>query len=468
MLRCFIKRSWVFFSPARQIFAITICLWLVLGSALAQWTPDKSPENAKVNRERGLAMLSDIKEKLKEQYYDPTFHGVNVDERFRAAQEQIKRIDTNGQIFRVIAEAVLDLDDSHTIFIPPSHYNHTEYGFSLQMVGYVCHIANVKHGSDAEAQGIKDGDVVVSVGSVIPTRETLWKLQYLLYTLEPEAAVKLTLRGADGDPRIVLVKSRILTPEEREREHEQRAKLEKSLPELKSTSFKCHEVNNDLVACKLYTFMIEPRVVDKMMKEVTGHKRLILDLRGNGGGALDTEAHLIGYFFDHDVTIATEVRKNKRKYRIAKSRKDRAFTGQLLILVDSNSASASEILARVVQIEKRGEIIGDVTAGKVMGGVFLNLTSFRGVGALSVFELEVTIADLVMSDGQRLEGAGVVPDKVLVPTSRALVEKTDPLLAYAISAFGVRLSAEDAGKYYFMRPVPEPGEETGTSGTAAK
>jgi C-terminal processing protease CtpA/Prc len=459
MPRCsYIDRRWVVFSPVWRPVAITICLWLALGLALAQITRDESPENAKINRQRGLAMLSEIKEKLKEQYYDPTFHGLDIDERFRAAQERIKGLDTNAQIFRVIAQAVLDLNDSHTIFIPPSHYNRTEYGFSLQMVGNICHIVNVKHGSDAEARGLKDGDVVVSVANIVPTRDTLWKLQYLLYKLEPEAAVKLTLQGADGNPRTVLVKSRILTPKEQEREREQRANLEKSLPELKSPPFKCHEVNDDLVACKLYTFMIEPGVV----------KKLILDVRGNKGGAVETEAHLIGYFFDHDVKIGTEVRKNKRKDRVAKTRGDRVFTGQLLVLVDSDSASASEIFARVMQIEKRGKIIGDATAGKVMEAVFLNLASIRGVATVSVFGIEVTIADLIMSDGQRLEGVGVVPDMALGPTSRALAEKTDPVLAYAVSAFGARLSAQDAGKYYFMRPVPEPGEETASSATAGE
>lgn len=88
-----------------RLFAIAICLWLLVGSTLAQLVPDKSPENAKANRERGLDMLSEIKEKLKDQYYDPTFHGINIDEQFRAAREQIKRVDTNGQIFRIIAQA---------------------------------------------------------------------------------------------------------------------------------------------------------------------------------------------------------------------------------------------------------------------------------------------------------------------------------------------------------------------------
>ena len=444
----------------RGIFAIALYVCLSIVFALAQ---DESPPVAKINRERGLEMLSEIQNTLKEQYYDPTFHGIDLDERFLAAKERIKGLQTNAQIFLVIAQAVLDLNDSHTFFIPPSHYNRVEYGFSLQMVGNLCHIVNVKHGSDAEGQGLRDGDVVTSVANFVPTRDTLWKLQYLLYELEPVSAMKLTVQGADGKPKIVVVKSRILTPEDEGRERKQRTELEKRFPELKSTPFKCHEVNEDLIACKLYTFMIEPGIVDKMMKQVAGHKKLILDLRGNGGGAVETEARLTSYFFDQDIKIGTEIRRNKRKDRIAKGHGDRAFTGQLLVLVDSASASASEIFARVVQIEKRGKIIGDFTAGKVMEGTFVNLTATRGLATYSYFAMEVTVADLVMSDGQRLEGVGVVPDITLGPSGRALAEKTDPLLGYAASSFGAQISAEDAGKYYFMRPVPEPGEESGTS-----
>jgi C-terminal processing protease CtpA/Prc len=222
-------------------------------------------------------------------------------------------------------------------------------------------------------------------------------------------------------------------------------------------------VNEDLIACKLYTFMIEPKIVDEMMKQVAGHKKLILDLRGNGGGAVETEARLTSYFFDHDVKIGTEIRRNKRKDRMAKGRGGRAFTGQLLVLVDSASASASEIFARVIQIEKRGKIIGDVTGGKVMEATLVNLAAARGLATYCFFAIEVTVADLVMSDGHRLEGAGVVPDIALGPTGRALAEKTDPLLAYAASLFGAQISEEDAGKYYFIRPVPEPGEGSGTA-----
>jgi C-terminal processing protease CtpA/Prc len=301
---------------------LAVAVYILLGSvfALAQ---QESPLDAKINRQRGLEMLADIQRTLTEQYYDPSFHGIDLNERFRIAKERIKDLQTNAQIFRVIAQVVLDLNDSHTIFIPPSHYNRMEYGFSLQMVGDVCHIVNVKHGSDAEAQGLKDGDVVISVANIPPTRDTLWKIQYLLYSLEPEPVVKLTVQDANESSRTTFVKSRVLTPKDEERERERRSKLEKSLPDLKSNPFKCHAVNEDLIACKLYTFMADPGIVDKMMNEVAGHKKLILDLRGNGGGAVETEARLTSYFFDHDVKIDTEITRNKRKDRMAKSRGDR-------------------------------------------------------------------------------------------------------------------------------------------------
>ena len=150
-------------------------------------------------------MLADIQRVLTEQYYDPSFHGIDVHERFRIAKERIKDLQTNAQIFRVIAQAVLDLNDSHTIFIPPLHYNRMEYGFSLQMVGNVCHVVNVKHGSDAEAQGLTDGDVATSVVNIAPTRDTLWKIEYLLYRLEPEPVVKLTVQDANESSRTIFV-----------------------------------------------------------------------------------------------------------------------------------------------------------------------------------------------------------------------------------------------------------------------
>jgi len=112
-----------------------------------------------------------------------------------------------------------------------------------------------------------------------------------------------------------------------------------------------------------------------------------------------------------------------------------------------------------VQIEKRGKVVGDASAGSVMTSEHYLLATlsvgrewqpdtFPGGVSLSV-------GDLVMSDGRRLEETGVVPDLASVPTGQALAEKTDPVLAYAVTLCGARISEEDAGKFYFIADVPE-------------
>jgi hypothetical protein len=78
----------------------------------------------------------------------------------------------------IIAQAVLDLEDSHTWFIPPERTVTVDYGWGIRMIGDRCVILRVKSGSDAEAQGLRVGDVVLEAQGVQPTRENLWKFHY--------------------------------------------------------------------------------------------------------------------------------------------------------------------------------------------------------------------------------------------------------------------------------------------------
>ena len=89
------------------------------------------------------------------------------------------------------------------------------------------------------------------------------------------------------------------------------------------------------------------------------------EMRGDGGGRTDTLKDIVGYLFDKDIKIADRVGRKESKPMTAK-RQGKPFTGKLIVLVDSGSASASELLARVVQLQHRGTVIGDKTAGAVM------------------------------------------------------------------------------------------------------
>src|ERR1043166_4185748 len=86
------------------------------------------------SRDNGIKMLKVVKEQLRKNYYDPKFHGVDLDQRFGLAEEKIKQATTGGQVIGVIAQAILDLNDSHTVLIPPLKESVAIYGWRMLMV----------------------------------------------------------------------------------------------------------------------------------------------------------------------------------------------------------------------------------------------------------------------------------------------------------------------------------------------
>src|SRR5207237_9952204 len=130
-----------------------------------------SPAKIKIDRDRAVGMLNEIQDIIRERYYDKEFHGINLDEKFKAAVEKVKAANANGEIFRIVAQTILDFEDSHTVFYPPALSNRVEYGFSLQMIGDKCFVVDVKKGSDAEKKGLLVGDQITGIGNDAPNRD---------------------------------------------------------------------------------------------------------------------------------------------------------------------------------------------------------------------------------------------------------------------------------------------------------
>jgi carboxyl-terminal processing protease len=157
-------------------------------------------------------------------------------------------------------------------------------------------------------------------------------------------------------------------------------------------------------------------------------------------------ARLAGYFFDHDVKIADMKGRKEMKPILAKTRGSSIYKGQLLVLIDSESASASELFARTIQLENRGKIIGDRSQGAVMAS--RQYDHETGVGQVLYFANSVTVADLIMTDGKSLEKGGVIPDETLLPTAEDLSAQRDPVLARAAELMNVKLDPAKAGSLF--------------------
>ena len=149
---------------------------LVFGLAAFRTVPAQSITSQDRDRVRG--MLDVIKGDIKKNYYDPSFHGIDLDSRFKAANEKIKTVESLGQAYGVIAQALSEFNDSHLFFLPPPRPARADYGWQMQMFGDQCYVAAVKPGSDAEAKGLKAGDLILKVDGFAPTRDNLWKMQY--------------------------------------------------------------------------------------------------------------------------------------------------------------------------------------------------------------------------------------------------------------------------------------------------
>lgn len=428
--------------------ALSIFIFGFPPSAIAQ---DDIPLDLK--RARGIEMLEAVHRDLKKEYYDPSFRGIDIEKSFRAARDAIKQAQRSGQINSIIAQFLLDLDDSHTYFLPAERFGFVEYGVSFRMLGDRCVIRFVKKGSDADKKGVRVGDVVYSIETFEPTRDSLWKINYFYRMLSPQMVLRLVFQGEDGTLTEKHIEARNISWEQYEKELSERKKRPK-----RNVS-ECHKLE-DISVCRLRTFSVEEGAINKMMGAVAGSGSMVLDLRGNGGGYVKTLSHLVGYFFDREVKIGTEKMRKKEKDEIALPRKKGGFAGKLIVLIDSGSGSASEVFARVVQLQNRGIVIGDRSSGSVMTSIertrpLVNRTTFP-IHLYIPYGASITIADLIMSDGKSLEKVGVTPDKMAIPTPADLRAKRDPVLALAVKELGGSLSAEEAGKLY----TPDPDEAT--------
>jgi carboxyl-terminal processing protease len=393
-------------------------------------------------REDAKQWVHTVADKLREWYYDPDYHGVDLKAREKQAEDKVKEVPTLSDVYGVIAWMLEPLNDSHTFFLPPARPYDVQNGWELGFIGEKCYITAVQPGSDAEAQGVHPGDEVLSLEGFTVTRSNLWKLRYSFDALAPRLGMHMLIRPPEGPTRELLVNAKV-------------TKLPKVVYPFTFGSKKIAseqdpravEVADSLMIWKLPRFNIDDGTMDKFIRQAQKRSALILDLRGNPGGSELVVSRLISAVFSREVRVGEKVkRKSKEAWAVKPLAADKHFTGKLLILVDADSGSAAEVFARVVQLEQRGKVLGDRSSGSVMEArhEFFRADRF-GTPALG---LSVTQADLLMTDGQSLEHAGVIPDELVLPSPQDLAQGRDPVLARAVADVNIVITPEQAGKLF--------------------
>lgn len=395
-------------------------------------------------------MLHQAYKDVEKNYYDPKFHGVDLEATYHQFDSRLNNAHSVGETYRIIAAFLDKLHDSHTFFHPPSRVNASTIGYQMQMIGDKCFVTRVRPDTDA-ATKLHPGDELVHVDGYSVNRIDLFNLSYFLNVLAPAPAEQLDLLSPSGKISQQTVSAKI---------HEGKADMDISEGHRKSVllrenanereAWRDFEIGDTLIV-NAPGFIVAPESLDPLIVRARRHKALVLDLRGNPGGYIVTLKALISDVFDHDVKLGDTVTRKKTTTEIVKPN-GTPFTGKLIVLIDSDSASAAELFARVVQLEHRGQVIGDRSSGKVMEALYH--PESLGLDTKMFYGFEITEANLLMSDGKSLEDTGVIPDELVLPTADDLAAGRDPVLAHAVSLTGATLDPIAAGKLFPYQWAP--------------
>ena len=401
---------------------------------------------------RDVEILDFIEFTIRNYYYDPTYRGIDLDAHFKSFREKLKKSKSDQESMVILAASLLEFNDSHTNFLPPAFEEKLDPGWTMMMIGESCVITKVDPQSDAEKQGLKEGDVVLSVDGVKPLRKDLWKIEYLFRYLNPLKVRQLVVQSPHENPRAVTAaaraeKFRLPTEGDILRRHKQARQRNVEM---------VYRISDDVGLWKISAFDdYDDKGIDQILDKIKGYKKLILDLRGNPGGYIDVVSAVLGCLFNRELKPFEMKDRKKSVPSLVKPHKKGAFEGELVALVDSKSASGAEVIARVLQLEKRAKVVGDRTAGKVIVSETLinRYSSSTVLLALSArYGVQVSISDLIMSDGKSPEGVGVQPDELLLPKPEDIAGKRDPVLARVAATLGADLDPAKAWSLLNTQP----------------
>lgn len=238
----------------------------------------------------------------------------------------------------------------------------------------------------AARAGVQDGDILLEIdGKAIPSE---MKVEEIITLVRGEVGTQVTLslrrQGKDAPLQIAVVRERIETPSVEWR----------VLDAERRVGYVRISIFGEQTAQELRTGLAE--LADQEID------RLVLDLRGNGGGLVDAAVEITSQFLRKGQVLREVKRENQERFYPVKTANSPAFDWEIALLIDGGTASASEIVAGALHDQRQAVLIGEKTFGK---------GSVQEVHELpDGSSLHVTVARWLTPNGQQIDGSGLAPD----------------------------------------------------------
>lgn len=305
-----------------------------------------------------------------------------------------EKLDTKKLLYGAIQGMVNSIGDPYTVFFEPpeSKKFQEEISGSFGGIGIeigkrnnvLTVIAPIK-GTPAFKVGLKTGDKILRIDSKATA------------DLSIEEAVNL-IRGKRGTPVVLTISSNGSDTRDIE--------IVRDIIKIPTVEWRIIESNGKKVAyLQISTFNQNvDSELQKAAQEIlgSGADKLILDLRNNPGGLLDSAVNIAGWFLDKDQIVTVEAFKDGSRNEFKSSGNGSLKIYPTILLINGGSASASEILAGALHDNRRVQLVGEKTFGK---GSVQELEKFRDGSSL-----KITVAKWLTPSGISISDKGIEPD----------------------------------------------------------
>ena len=298
------------------------------------------------------------------------------------------------------------LGDPHTMYFTGEEYQAFQESFDQRFFGIGIYMEIVPQGvkvlsaikgTPAEEAGIKNGDIITRAGGYdlkgLDEEESMARLR------GPEGSkVKLTIQRGVQTFQVVVTRKEVDVPT--------------------VTGEAVNGGKTGYIAIDSFGQNTDEELGAEVKSlQAAGVKNWIIDLRGNPGGYLDTAFEMAGYFIGEKPVITVKERDYSQVGTGVKQ--EFMITGPVIVLVDENSASASEVLTGALQDYHRAVVMGRNTYGK---GTVQEIFPLSGGDVL-----KLTIARFYSPNGGVIDRKGIMPDLVIDPQSDGLQAAEDLL-----------------------------------------